>query len=273
MTAVRAILSYSNSSHYFVSSGKSVVFRFDDVPCDFLKNYDLFCNAELAVMDLFMKKRQKLVLALVTKYLQGNGVLTKKIGEGLEKNLFELAIHGWDHTDHSELDEKQQVRLLHNATKRVEEIFGNCSQIFIPPYNSFNDHTLAAMDKVGLRILSSELDLDKSNRFSSTDRQVRKATNISHIPQMTSFEEFTDHMLFRKDVKTIIEDISINIARYGYTVITMHPQSFMSMESKNDVYNNGDLDIQRLNNLADLIDTLMSRNIEIKTFSGVIGTK
>ena len=96
-------------SHYFVSSSKFVIFRFDDIPFDFLQNKDLFRNAELAVMDLFLKKNQKLSIALVTKYLEKDKVLIERINEGLEKDLFELAIHGWEHTDFSVLDEKQQV--------------------------------------------------------------------------------------------------------------------------------------------------------------------
>ena len=99
-------------------------------------------NAELAVMDLFLKKNQKLSIALVTKYLEEDKVPIERIYEGLEKDIFELAIHGWDHTDFSVLNEKQQVELLLNATRRLEAIFRRDSQVFIPPYNSFNKDTL-----------------------------------------------------------------------------------------------------------------------------------
>jgi peptidoglycan/xylan/chitin deacetylase (PgdA/CDA1 family) len=260
-------------SRNLVSPRKSIIFRYDDIPFDFLENKGLFCNAELAVMDLFIKRNQKLSLALVTKYLEQNLVLCNKIGEGLEKDLFEPAIHGWEHTDFSRLDEHQQVQFLFNATKRVENIFKARSTVFIPPYNSFNARTLVAMKKVGLRIISSELDLDKNGRLSTISLQVENASNsgggryIYHMPQMTGFEEFRNYRLFRIDLKKIIGEIDVKIARYGYAVITMHPQSFM--ESINGVYN-GDLDIQQLNNLEVLIDKLISKNIEINTFSGVI---
>jgi peptidoglycan/xylan/chitin deacetylase (PgdA/CDA1 family) len=235
-----------------------------------LQNKDLFRDAELAVMDLFIKKNQKVSLALVTKHLEQDQVLIEKIGEGLEKNLFELAIHGWEHADFSVLDEKQQVELLLNATKRVEAIFRRGSQVFIPPYNSFNKHTLKAMVKVGLRIISSELDLD---RFSNINQQTENANRneegffVYHMPQMTAFEGFRNHRMFRVHINKIIKKIDINISRYGYAVITMHPQSFIC-------FTHGEykscLDLQQINNLDILIDTIISKNIEVKTFSSAI---
>ena len=45
----------------------------------FSKIRDLFRNAELAVMDLFLKKNQKLSIALVTKYMEEDKVLIERI--------------------------------------------------------------------------------------------------------------------------------------------------------------------------------------------------
>lgn len=257
-------------SHYFVSSSKFVIFRFDDIPFDFLQNKDLFRNAELAVLDLFLKRNQKLSIALVTKYLEEDKVLIERINEGLEKDLFELAIHGWEHADFSVLDEKQQVELLLNATRMLETIFKRGSQVFIPPYNSFNRHTLIAMGKVGLRIISSELDLDEiSNTSQETENATRneEGVHIYHMPQMTAFEGFRNNRLYRMHINKIIKKIEINISRYGYAVITMHPQSFIGFthgEYKSH------LDLQQINNLGILIDMIKSKNIEVRTFSNAI---
>ena len=268
---LQSIFTYPKaSSHYFVSSSKFVIFRFDDIPFDFIQNRDLYLDAELAVMDLFLKKNQKLSIGLVTKYMEEDKVPIDKIYEGLEKNIFELAIHGWDHADFSVLNEKQQVELLLNATKRLETIFRRDSQVFIPPYNSFNKDTLLAMGKVGLRIISSELDLDP---FSYTSKKTENATQneedirVYHMPQMTAFEGFRNHRIFRVSINKIIKKIDISISKYGYAVITIHPLSFIG-------FTNGDykssLDSQQIRNLENLIDTIVSKNIEIKTFSNAI---
>jgi peptidoglycan/xylan/chitin deacetylase (PgdA/CDA1 family) len=257
-------------SHYFVSSSKFVIFRFDDIPFDFIQNRELYLDAELAVMNLFLKKNQKLSIGLVTKYLEEDDAIIEKIYEGLERSIFELAIHGWDHLDFSVLSEKQQVELLVNATRRLETIFRSGSQVFIPPYNSFNKDTLLAMGKVGLRIISSELDLDK---FSYTSKKTENATpneediRVYHMPQMTAFEGFRNHRIFRVSINKIIKKIDISISKYGYAVITIHPLSFIG-------FTNGDykssLDSQQIRSLENLIDTIVSKNIEIKTFSNAI---
>jgi peptidoglycan/xylan/chitin deacetylase (PgdA/CDA1 family) len=189
-----------------------VIFRFDDIPFDFFQNRDLFRDAELAVMNLFLKKNQKLSIGLVTKYLEEDDTLIEKIYEGLEKKIFELAIHGWDHVDFSVLSEKQQVELFVNATRRLETIFRSGSQVFIPPYNSFNKDTLVAMGKVGLRIISSELDLDKfsytSNKTENSTRN-QECVRVYHLPQTTAFEGFRNHRIFRVPISKIIKKIDI----------------------------------------------------------------
>jgi peptidoglycan/xylan/chitin deacetylase (PgdA/CDA1 family) len=247
-----------------------VIFRFDDIPFDFIQNRDLFLDAELAVMNLFLKKNQKLSIGLVTKYLEEDKVPIQKIYEGLEKNIFELAIHGWDHTDFCVLDERQQVKLLLNATRRLRTIFRRGSRVFIPPYNTFNNDTLLAMDKVGLRIISSELDLDKlpytSKKIEYSTRN-EDCTPIYHMPQMTAFESFRNYRIFRVPINKIIKKIDISVSKYGYAVITIHPQSFIGFT--NGGYKSR-LDSQQLSNLENLIDTILAKNIEIKSFSNAI---
>jgi peptidoglycan/xylan/chitin deacetylase (PgdA/CDA1 family) len=259
------------TSHYFVSLNKFVIFRFDDIPFDFLENRELFHDAELAVMNLFLKKNQKLSIGLVTRYLGEDNILIQKIVEGLERNLFELAIHGWDHVDFSALDGEQQVESLLNATRRLETTFRSGSQVFIPPYNSFDTNTLSAMGKTGLRIISSELDLDKfSNNNQDPESVTRNEDGIGvyHMPQMTAFEDFRNNRIFRVPINKIVKKIDINISKYGYAVITIHPQSFFGLT--NGDYKSG-LDIQQINKLENLIDLIVSKNIKTETFSNAIG--
>ena len=138
-----------------VDPHNEVIFRFDDVPYDAPENKDNLVDAELAIMDLFLKENQKISLALVTNYLEESHLVVDRIKAGVKEDLFELAIHGWEHSDFSVLTQVQQERLLLDSNLIIENIFGRTSDIFIPPYNSFNFFTLRAMEKSGIGIISS----------------------------------------------------------------------------------------------------------------------
>jgi peptidoglycan/xylan/chitin deacetylase (PgdA/CDA1 family) len=65
--------------------------------------------------------------------------LLGRVGEGSEKGLFELGLHGWDHVDYTKLSESEQESILQSANEKMKKIFGNISDIFIEPYGYFKN--------------------------------------------------------------------------------------------------------------------------------------
>ena len=274
----------SSFSHQAPHSRNYVIFRFDDIPYDVPENEYNLIDAELAIMDLFIEKNQKLSLALVASYVNESQSVIKKIEEGLNLDLFELAIHGWEHTDFALMSEIQQHKFLFDALNKIEHIFGRCPQVFIPPYNSFNEHTLQAMKRLGISVLSSELDLDENEAFNmkhTQDQSPGKRTeeekqdplddkvinSIYHIPQMTGYDTFKRSRLFKVPIKRILKEIDSNISRYGYAVITIHPQSIIKcIDGK---YTN-EIDTREITNVENLIEVVRSKNMELSTFSHLL---
>src|SRR5215217_2092986 len=78
-----------------------------------------------------------------------------KVREGSHTGLFELALHGWNHRDYTDLNQEEQKNSLYQANEKMQTLFGNTSDIFIPPEGEFDNDTLKAMNQSGLRILSS----------------------------------------------------------------------------------------------------------------------
>ncbi|MDQ6862702.1 MAG: polysaccharide deacetylase family protein, partial [Thermoproteota archaeon] len=126
-----------------------VVFRMDDIQGKWLE------NAQLAPMNLFISKNQSLTLGLIMNPVGNDTKVINKVHEGEQKGLFELALHGWNHVDYTKLSEQEQKDTLLKANEKMQRLLGHKSNIFITPWDTFNNDTIKAMSQLGLRILSS----------------------------------------------------------------------------------------------------------------------
>src|SRR4029079_8612159 len=102
-----------------------IVFRLDDIQ-DYWLN-----SVQSAVMDLFLSKGQNLSLGLITHAIGNDSKIVDKIEAGLNKRLFELDVHGWDHVNYSKLSQNEQKVSLYNASSKIEKIFGIKPDVFI----------------------------------------------------------------------------------------------------------------------------------------------
>ena len=98
-------------------------------------------------MEYFISKNLPFTASIVVSQIANSSDLDvfHKIQEGLDRNLFEIAIHGYRHTDHSLLTKEEQKDDFSRANAKLEYLFGKRADIFIPPFNRFNIHTIEAM--------------------------------------------------------------------------------------------------------------------------------
>ena len=260
-----------------------VVFRLDDIPYDLPIYDESRINIDLAIMNVFIERDQPLSLGLVMHFIDRNPILLKNIMDGNNKGIFELALHGWDHVDYSKLSEVKQQHSLSKANKKMQQLFGKPSNIFISPYTLFNNSTLAAMKKLGISIFSSEVGTDNFTYF--LQNQTTKHHQIYHLPQMASFETWKGQIPVRIPIKQILKDVDSNIAKYGYAIITLHPQSFVKFKEGLQNDQNATLefskiqrgvqvlDEQQIDNLQALIESILNKNLRITSFSKLVGTQ
>ncbi len=143
------ILPVSNEAFGITNPCKCVIFRLDDIQ-------DRYLDAvQIKIMDLFLSRGEHLTIGLVMHHFGNDTLILNKISEGHKKGLFELALHGWEHKNYSTLSEQEQKSSLYKANERMQMIFGKTSDIFIPPYNKFNNDTLNAIKELGIKIMSS----------------------------------------------------------------------------------------------------------------------
>jgi peptidoglycan/xylan/chitin deacetylase (PgdA/CDA1 family) len=264
-----------------------VVFRMDDVQ-------DYFVSiAQVAAMNIFVSKGQPLSLGLIMNYTGNDSSIINKVSEGYKKGLFELGLHGWDHVDYTKLSEDEQRISLLNANEKMQRLFGNKSDVFIPPYNEFNNGTIKAMMKVNLKVLSSSLYeeenlnqgkdifIDKgNNNYASTssptipnvnDIEQARSPIVYHLPETNEFERYQNHTWIKIPVDKILRDTFESIDNYGYAVISLQPQSFIKADNAGRPnFTNHEIDAHDLEDLSLIIDTLLKNKVKIVSFSDIV---
>lgn len=263
-----------NADNGTSSTCNYVIFRLDDIPYDLPIYDENRINIDLAVMDVFHKKNQNLSLGLVMHHLDHHPKLLKNIIDGYNKGLFELAIHGWDHLNYSKLSKTDQESSLRKANEKMQCLFGKPPKIFIPPYNEFNGSTLDVLKRLGIRIISSSLYSDYHEYFVAKGiNKSRQTDEIYHLPEMASFETFQAIKPIRVPLERIVNNVERQIPKYGYAVITIHPQSlvkFTDGKSTQLSLKESNLDMDRIVELDALIQMIIDRNISITTFSKLV---
>ena len=152
--------------------------------------------------------------------------------------------------------------------------------MFIPPEFQFNNATLGAMRKLGIKIISSDY-LFYSDRNQSY--LITKITNTTHsnytandgIFHFPNTLLYSDYVIDKSKtppvaqwvtppVEQLLNLINKSISTYGYAVVTMHPQGFATMQ---DGKNANAINETKLTDLKKLVETVIDRNLRIVTFS------
>jgi peptidoglycan/xylan/chitin deacetylase (PgdA/CDA1 family) len=271
-------LHVSNEAFGNLHSCNCVIFRLDDAQDKYLD------SEQTKIMDLFLSKREPLTLGLVMHSFGNDTLVLNKISEGYKKGLFELALHGWEHKNYSDFSEQEQKSSLYKANERMQTIFGKRSDIFIPPYNKFNNDTLNAIKELGIKIMSSSImdqyrfDLGNSIFMSNAKKQNSSSAQVLYyLPHTTDFKDFVGTAQIKFPVEVIFKNINANIEKYGYAIVLIHPQSFIKLDKLGHFISmdadKAQMDTNDLKDLGHLIDLLRQKGIVISSFHNVLDTK
>jgi len=250
-----------------------VIIRMDDVQDNWLD------EEQISIMDLFISRNQHLSLGLIMNNFGMDSKIVNTVSAGYDTKLFELGIHGWNHTDYTKLTEVEQMHSLCNSNKKMLTLFGTRSNLFIAPFGLFNSNTIRALKKLNIQILSanlsSELIFDrKKSVFSVNNKISNKTASIYHMPMTVPFKIQVGGIKFRIPLDKIMRKIENDIARYGYAVIVVHPQDLLGNNRKSNnknwlsTTNSKNIDLEML---SLLVDELIANRIETTSFAAVTG--
>lgn len=265
------------------------VFRLDDIE-DYGKN-----KVQSAILDHFITENKKLVAAIILDRF-GNlapyGKVYTKVKEGHDKGLFEPAIHGLKHINYPGLSKEEQKETLTEANNRLQSLLGKKSRIFAPPLNQFDSYTIQAMAKSGMDILSttyreenntsnpykvstlsatnnSKIELSEVNIIETGSSQTLNET-IYHVPFNVSLLDLTRRGYSGENLtEKVISNVNSNIAKFGFSVIVLHPNDFATFDSATESYVNT-LDTNKFQTLVNIIDGLDAITIKIAFYQDVI---
>ena len=262
------IISYGNNGTAH-SKCDCVVFRMNNIQDDWVR------AGQLAAMNQFIFRNQSVTLGIIMGSLGDDSEIINKIKQGSDSGLFELATHGWNDTDFTKLSEEEQRNSLDDSNRKMIELFGNASGIFMPPFGAFNDDTINAMAQVDMKILAGNsssfdlLELKGNNNESPTlsSSPIQSSQNISYIPATISFKDYYEDQYIQNSIQDIFNNATQSIGENGYAVIEFDPQDFMQIDDNgapSDI-----VDENQINDLSRLIQFIISNNIRIGSFSEI----
>jgi peptidoglycan/xylan/chitin deacetylase (PgdA/CDA1 family) len=226
-----------------VHSCACVAFRLDDIQ-------DYFLNrVQVEVMEVFDRRNASLTVGIIGNYFGSDPLITSYVKSRVGDPSFEIANHGWNHEDFSELDKKEQATLIQLTNEKIYDQAGVQPKVFIAPYNIINGDTFAAARESGMRYISANVTYDPPPYDIGTNQSLYRLPETALMGDLNSND--TAWLTFGS-VKVIAE-IEHSIERHGFAVVTMHPQDF-AMREMLDYQNLIDHDhIKELEMLLDLI--------------------
>jgi peptidoglycan/xylan/chitin deacetylase (PgdA/CDA1 family) len=264
---------------------KCVIFRLDDIE-DYGKN-----KVQLAILDHFLVENKKLAAAIILDRfgnLDPDGAVYLKIKEGYNKDLFELAIHGAQHINYSGLTKEQQRKDFTEANNKLQLLLGGQSRILVPPFNQFDSNTIKAMAESGLDIISTSYREENktlnsykiSAPFAFNNSNIElSVVNISepgrrealqviyHIPFNISLLDLTRRGYSGENLTDkVLSSTESNIAKYGFSVIVLHPNDIATFNPSTGSYGNN-IDTVKMQTLVKIIDKLEAKRINFADYS------
>jgi peptidoglycan/xylan/chitin deacetylase (PgdA/CDA1 family)/3D (Asp-Asp-Asp) domain-containing protein len=251
------------------SNCNCVVFRMDDIQDYWLK------SGQLVAMNQFTSRNQSLSLGIIMGSTGNDSDIVNKIKEGSDSGLFELAVHGWNHTDYTKLSDQELRDSLADSNRKMTELFGKASEIFFPPLDAFNDDTINAMEQVGMKILNGnrssfdELELEgiNNNESRTLSSDSMQSKNFFYVPSTVAFKNYYQDQPIKNSIQNIFNNVTRSISAYGYAVIVFHPQDFLKIDANGSFIDV--LEENEINDLSRLIDLILSNNIRLGSLSEI----
>ncbi|MFY9300837.1 MAG: polysaccharide deacetylase family protein [Candidatus Nitrosotenuis sp.] len=222
-----------------------IAFRLDNIQ-DFWLN-----DVQGTLIETFDKNEVPLTMSVIGKFIGNDPKTVDLIKQKLDSNpaSTRLANRGWEYVDHTSYDKQRQASSIKQTNDKISKVFGVRAVIFAPPFDSFNQDTVAAAADNKILYFSSNIAKEKSATLET----------LRHVPSTETFGNLVDDDPFLGGTisQKAMQKINSNIAQYGFAVISMQPSDFAIKdgELKNEI------DTSRLDLLESVIRDAKSAGI------------
>ena len=233
-----------------ISSCNCVAFRFDDVQ-DYWLN-----DVQIAYVNTFADKNIPLTVGIITDSFGNDQKITNVIKDATSKNKLEIASQGVGNKPYTDFSKQEQDDLLKQSIVEIQNSVGIRPHIFVPPQNKYNNDTKQVLIENKFTHLSSNILLGESPPFPL------KGETLYKFPETATTGKYSlEQNLFIGLPSNVTYSDTINsLKKYGFAVITSHPQEFSIIQ--NGTYAN-QINKEQIIELGSLIQKLQSDGIKI----------
>jgi len=240
-----------------------VAFRLDDVQDYFLS------PIQRSIIEVFQQQKTPLTIGIIANYFGLDATLLEYMKSILNDNQWDLEIanHGFNHEDFSSFTlDQQKSLLLQGVNKTLQTLSGYIKKIttFVPPFNYFNNDTIAALLQTGFDTMSSELYYDPSpyptNVGASLYRWPIGASTSNQASETISVFLGIPH-------NETMAQIKAQLATYGFAAVMVHPQEFALLDSENHTSSN--MSVAQIQQLQLLLEDVKNAGITFTTLGGI----
>lgn len=190
------------------SKSLKLVFRYDD----FILKSD---SLDEGIVAAFQNQHIPLVLGIIPcnqneqLIFEEGYPFFQNLKKGIRNQSIEIAQHGMNHLkvsngEFGNVEMQEQMRRLNKGKLALESIFDIKVTTFIPPWNAYDNNTLAAMQQLGFKYISSALCIG----------QLWSNSQISYYPETI------------EDFGTLLSVLEHNKHRDGVVVVMFHHYTF-----------------------------------------------
>jgi len=195
----------------------SIVFRYDD--------YSSVSptGLEKDILTMFRKHGMPILLAVIP-FTRGNhkvvplsDVKARMLVDAVQGHVAQVALHGFVHQDvhrhlpHSEfmgVDYETQLHKITVGKRLLEGVIGQRIRIFVPPWNTYDQNTVLALEKSGFSVLSGDL-----------QGKLIDGSSLRFVPETTNLV----------DLEGAIDDAWHTAQPFSVIVVVFHPIDFVGV--------------------------------------------
>src|SRR3989338_4192180 len=233
-----------------ISSCDCVALRLDDVQ-DYWLN-----DVQIAYVNTFVEKNIPLTVAIIADSFGNDQKITNVIKDAASKNKLEIASQGVGNAPFTDFSKEAQDNLLKQSIVEIADSTGARPQIFVPPQNKYDDNTKQVLIENKFTHLSSNILLGELPPFPLEGETLYKFPETA----TTGKYNLEQNMFTGVSSNDTYSDTINSLKKYGFAVITSHPQEFAVIQ--NGTYTN-QINIEQINELELLIQKLQSDEIRI----------
>lgn len=245
-----------------------VAFRLDDIQ-------DYFVNdVQIKIIDTFRSKNATLTIGIIGNYFGEDTKIISVIKERMSTNdgVLEIANHGWNHEDFTPIDKAEQSQLMANTNQKIQDVLGVKPSVFIPPFNKLDVNTIEAASENGISYISGNAENYpfslNSTRIGYENSSSNVAPFVYHFPSTATTGDLNadDTQWLGVSHDKTLQDIDDSIRKYGYAIVTLHPQEYAVREGLNFV---NKVDEQQIVELEMVLAEVHKKDIRIVSISEI----